>query len=287
MTQLNSETILITGARGKTGRLLLDRLLDQGVREVRAGTSRPADADLPGTTVAFDWSDASTWLPALEGTTAVYVVRPDREDAPELIAEFVALAGQAHVVLLSEQGTELLADHDWAPRVEHAVRSTTENWTILRPSWFDQVLTDERFYLDPIRSEATLPLSSRGGAIAFIDAADIAAVAVTALGQAAANHQRVLTITGPEALTIAQVARILTDELGRPVTAADPDPLEGVTGAFERYIYAQLTERVANGDYAVVTDTVRETTGVAPRPLASFVRDNRADLNGEIPGART
>lgn len=286
MTQLNSEIILITGARGKTGRLLLDRLVSQGVREVRAGTSRPSQADLPGTTVGFDWSDPTTWQPALDGVTAVYLVRPDREDAPELISEFVALAGDAHIVLLSEQGAELLADEDWAPRVEHAVRSTTENWTILRPSWFDQVLTDERFYLDPIRHEATLPLSSRGGAIAFIDATDIAAVAAAALAQAPEQRRRALTITGPEALTIAQVARVLTEELGRPIAAADPDPLDGVTDAFERYIYAQLTDRVANGDYAVVTDTVREETGVAPQSLGAFVRANREALNGEIPDAK-
>ena len=285
MTQLNSETILITGARGKTGRLLLDKLLTQDVGEVRAGTSRPSQADLPGTIVGFDWSDAATWQPALDGTTAVYLVRPDREDAPELISQFVALAGDAHIVLLSEQGAELLTDDDWAPRVEDAVRSTTENWTILRPSWFDQVLTDERFYLEPIRHEATLPLSSRGGAIAFIDAADIAAVAAAALAQAPERRRRTLTITGPEALTVAQVAQLLTDELGRPIAADDPDPLAGVTDEFERYIYAQLADRVAAGDYAAVTDTVREETGVAPRPLDLFVRANRAILNGEVPDA--
>lgn len=280
MAQVHSQTILLTSARGKTGRPLLDALLAQGVSEVRAGTTRPDDADLPGTVVRFDWSDRQSWRPALDGVTGVYLVRPDREDAPELIAELTALAGGAHVVLLSEQGAELLGDDDWAPRVEQAVRSNTENWTILRPSWFHQVLTDERFYLDPIRHGATLPLSSRGGAIAFVDAVDIAGVAAAALVQGAAHRRSIHTITGPEALTIAEVAELLTGELGRTIAPVDPDPLDGVDNAFERYISGQLTDRVAQGDFAVVTDTVRETTGARPRSMAQFVHAHRATLGG-------
>ena len=61
---MNHSTILVTGATGKTGRRIVQRLSQKG-HSVRKG-SRQADP-------RFDWADESSWDAALDGVTAVYI----------------------------------------------------------------------------------------------------------------------------------------------------------------------------------------------------------------------
>src|SRR5689334_21724311 len=122
--------ILVTGARGKTGREVV-RLLRQGGTEVRAGSSRP-DAQ-----TRFSWDDPATWA---HDADAVYLMRPDVPDAPDLVGGVLDRNPRAHVVLLSEQGAgDLPADH-WPRLVEAVVTARARSYTLLRPSWFHQVL---------------------------------------------------------------------------------------------------------------------------------------------------
>ncbi len=68
-TQSNGIT-LVLGGTGKTGRRIVERLVNRGVPTRVA--SRSADP-------SFDWNDQSTWDAALDGVTAVYVsYAPDR-----------------------------------------------------------------------------------------------------------------------------------------------------------------------------------------------------------------
>ena len=55
-------------------------------------------------------------------------------------------------------------------RAEAAVRRGGRDWTILRPSWFMQVFTDPRFYLDEVPETGELRFSSGGRPVAWIDA---------------------------------------------------------------------------------------------------------------------
>ncbi len=116
-------TILMTGARGNTGRLLGPLLARRGAT-VRGGSRTPATVDLPGVTpVAFDWDDPATWAPALDGVDALYVQRPEVEAAPALIAALIdAAPAAARVVLLSDDihGADVPAG-SWEGRVERAV----------------------------------------------------------------------------------------------------------------------------------------------------------------------
>lgn len=66
--------------------------------------------------------------------------------------------------------------------------------------------------------------------IAFVDARDIAAVAVAALLDAAGSAGATYEISGPQALTIEDVAELIAAAAGRPVVAADPPPEEALAG---------------------------------------------------------
>jgi uncharacterized protein YbjT (DUF2867 family) len=269
--------VLVTGARGKTGREVVPLLHEAPGIVVRAGSSRPADqltADR-ARVVRFDWHDRGTWEPAVAGVAAIYLVRPDLPHAPELVADLVDLAPEAYVVLLSEQGAELLAPDHWVRRVEEAVVTRAAAWTLVRPSWFHQVLTDPRFYRDSIRGDGVLPLPTSGPGIAWIDTRDIAAVVTAALLAPGDHAGRAYTLTGPAPVPAAQVAAELARRLGRPVRAVDPRPGDADGGdPWLAEILLGIYDRVRRGDFGQVTAAVETITGRPARPIEWFVREH-------------
>jgi uncharacterized protein YbjT (DUF2867 family) len=267
--------VLVTGARGKTGREVTRLLRRSPETVVRAGSSAAAPERAPDDGVRFDWHDRSTWPAAVDGVDAIYLVRPDLPETPELVADLVGLNRDAQVVLLSEQGAGDLAPDHWARRVEDAV-AEARHWTLLRPSWFHQVLTDPRFYRDEIRAERVLRLPSGGGAIAWVDTRDIAAVAVAVMQAREEFHGRALTITGPAALPVAAVAGELARHLGEEVRAEDPPADVAIRGLdpWVTDILADLYQRVREGGFAEVSTVVEDLTGASARSLQAFVADH-------------
>ncbi|GIJ71465.1 hypothetical protein [Virgisporangium ochraceum] len=265
-----TRTVLVTGARGKTGRPVVDLLRQHPDIVVREGSSQP------GAQTRFSWEDASTWPDAVDGVDAVYLMRPDVPDAPDLVARLVDVDPKAHVVLLSEQGAGELSAGHWARRVEDAVVGRAGSWTVLRPSWFHQVLTDPRFYRDDVRDRRALGLPSGGGRIAWVDARDIAAVAVAALVAPAEHRGRAYTVTGPAALTVADLAADLSTRLGHEIRADDPAPERTVEGLdpFTTDILLDLYERVRTGGFADLSPAVERVTGRPPTPAGAFIAEH-------------
>ncbi len=204
----------------------------------------------------------------------MYIVRPDRADAPDLIGALLdETPARARIVLLSEQDADYMGADGWAPRAERAVRDSGHAWTILRPSWFMQVFTDPRFYRDQI-ADGALPFSSGGASLAWIDARDIAAVAEQALLDEKHAGQ-VYELTGPESLTLPRTAELLSAAAGRPVVLHEmtiDEAVDGTTG-FERELFALTFERVRAGSFAEVTDSVERVTGRPARTLPAFLAE--------------
>ena len=248
--------------------------------EVRAGSSHPDNLQLAGARpIAFDWDDRSTGT-GHEDIDAVFVVRPDREDAPDLVSALVALTpSRTHVVLLSEVDNGYFSDGDWMMRVEEAVRDSGRTWTVLRPVWFMQVLTDPRFFRDDVVAHGRLRFVSDGRGVAWIDTRDIAAVAAAALTEPG-HDARVYDLTGPEALTLGQTTKLLSSATGRPVEPieASMDEALGDSEGFQRRNDYGAFDRVCVGVTEKVTDTVQRVTGNAPRTLEQFLADHAGDL---------
>ncbi|WP_139416138.1 NAD(P)H-binding protein [Agromyces laixinhei] len=274
---VNAARTLVTGGRGKTGREVVQLLTEAGA-PVNAGTRRPGTPHDLTTPVRFDWQDRRTWAEAVADVESIFLMRPDLENAPELVGEFVAQAPGAHVVLLSEQGAGTLADSSWERQVEIAVTDAAASWTLVRPSWFHQVMDDPRFYLTAIRDHGVLPISSAGATIAFVDARDIAAITVASLSDRALAGEAI-TVTGPDALSIAEAAAIVSDVSEREVRPTDPSRDEA-TAALEPWlagIVGNMIERVHEGVFSEVTDDVLRLTRFEPRSLATFASE-RADV---------
>lgn len=118
--------ILVTGVRGKTGVPLAELLVTRSGVEVLGGSSSPATVAIGGVRpTEFSWDDPSGWPAATDGVDAVYVVRLDRADSPDLIGPLLDVTPpQTYVVLLSEQNADHVPTDGWAARAEAAVRSS-------------------------------------------------------------------------------------------------------------------------------------------------------------------
>ena len=176
------------GGTGKTGHRVVNRLRDRGL-PVRVG-SRSGQP-------RFDWADESTWAPVLQGARAVYIPYPDlvlfdrATEATRAFAELAIENGVDRLVLLTGRG------EDEAQRAEREVQATGADVTVVRCAWFMQIFSED-YLLDPVRAgEVVLPAHD-GQLEPFVDADDIADVAVAALTEPGHAGQ-VYELTSPRA----------------------------------------------------------------------------------------
>lgn len=277
--------VLVTGVRGKTGVPLAELLVARPDVEVLGGSRSPATVAIDGVRpTEFSWNHPAGWPGATDGVDALYVVLPIRADAPELVGALLdRTPPEVHVVLLSERDADQVGPDGWTVRAEEVVRRSGHSWSILRPSWFMQVFTDARFYLDQVRGAGELPFPSGGARLAWIDARDIAAVAERALLDEG-HAGRVFELSGPESLSLPRTAELLSRAIGRPVAHREVPVAEALAGTegFERDLTALTFQRVQAGVFAPVTDTVQQVTGRPARRLEAFLADSAPALGGAL-----
>jgi uncharacterized protein YbjT (DUF2867 family) len=268
-----TSTVLVTAATGNIGRRLVLQLLDRGVT-VRAAGRTPIPARDGVEPVRFDWHDENTFQTALDGVDAVYTISDPStwfNKSFEVFLERAADGGSRRVVLLSSFGVDHAPADDPMRRLELLVEGSG---TVLRPTWFMQNLSENHWsdQVRRIRSRGEIKLPNVQAPFSLISADDIAAVAAAALTQVG-HVGRGYTLTGPEALTAAQIAEHISAAAGRPVRPVEVG-LEAIREGLLAYGYpAEAVEYVSPGYAAafdamgVVTDDVTKVTG---RPATTF-----------------
>jgi uncharacterized protein YbjT (DUF2867 family) len=160
--------------------------------------------------------------------------------------------------------------------VHQALPGLFQEWAVLRPSWFMQNFTGAHTHGRSIRDHGTIWTATGNGRVAFVDAEDIAAVAVHALTDEQAPDTD-LVLTGPEALSHDDIATIITEVTGRPVThhrlTYDQmrDRLTAEVPAEFAALLAGMDRAIAAGAEDRVTDKVQRLTGRAPRSFRALV----------------
>jgi uncharacterized protein YbjT (DUF2867 family) len=269
-------TTLVIGATGTTGSRTAARLTAAGHR-VKAA-SRRATPVAGAEPVPFDWHDPATHAAALHGVDRVYLIPPVGDADPAAIMlpflRQARVAGVHRAVLLSSS-----AIPEGGPAVgtvHQALPDLFEQWAVLRPSWFMQNFTGTHAHARGIRDEGIIRTATETGRVGFVDAEDIAAVAVRALTDGRAPNTD-LVLTGPEALSHDDIAAIITEVTGRPVLhrrlsyeqmrdrlmAEVPVEFAALLAAMDRAIAAGAEDRV--------TDTVRRLTGRPPRTFRALL----------------
>lgn len=278
--------ILVIGASGNVGRVVARYLAAAG-RPVRLAI-RPknrdhlSEMDPPG--VPFDFTDIRTWLGAFVGVQAMFLVRPPamghvrRDLLPALVA--ARDLGVRHVVFLSLQGADKnkLVPH---ATIEAWLRSSSMSFTFVRASFFSQNLSST--HAADIRNRDQIIVPAGTGTTAFVDTDDVGAVAAQALLDPGAHTNRSWTVTGPEALTYAQVADILTAELGRPIRYTQPGVAHYARHAHRSLgmpwgmvaITTAIYTTARLGLAAGLTDDVRQVLGRDPLSFSDFAHRER------------
>ncbi|MFI9503625.1 NmrA family NAD(P)-binding protein [Nocardia sp. NPDC052566] len=268
--------ILVLGATGTTGSRVAEFLRHRGVA-VRSATRTPGGK---AGRVRFDWADDTTYAAALHGVSAVYLVAPvGVHDPVPVVAPFLELARRAGVRRVVVLGSSAVPESESGlGGLYRLVRSTVPEWTVLRPSWFMQNFGAPQVAIR--QAGASEIVSATGEArIAFIDAADIAAVAGYALLDAEPHNTEHL-LTGPEALSYDEVAAIITEITGRPLTHRRLTAYElarhftefGLPADFALML-AALDDDIRAGAENRITHTVERITGRPPRSFAEFVTE--------------
>jgi uncharacterized protein YbjT (DUF2867 family) len=267
----NTNTILVIGSTGKTGRRVTARLVELG-HDVRHGSRSSA--------TPFDWERPGTWAPALAGVTAAYVAYSPDLAAPgscEAITDLTQLASAAQLerlVLLSGRGEEE------AQRAEAVIRNSGLGWTIVRATWFAQNFSEGNFVDDVLAGTVALPV---GDVLEpFVDADDIADVAVAALTDDRHVGQ-IYELTGPRLLTFADAVAEISSATNRVVdfqTVSMAD-YAAVLADYrvppaEIDLLRYLFTTVLDGRNSSLADGVQRALGREPKDFADFARDAAA-----------
>ncbi|MGW2508950.1 NAD(P)H-binding protein [Streptomyces scopuliridis] len=267
---MSNDTTLVLGATGKTGRRVAARLRLHGT-QVRAASR--------SSRTRFDWSDPGSWDAALRGITAAYVVAPP---VPGPVHEFVAraeAAGVRRLVLLSGRGADTWGDSTFGldmRSAEDAVRGSALEWTVLRPSNFNQNFDEDVFHAPLVAGELALP----AGVVPepFIDIDDVADAAAAVLTETGQHAGRVYELTGPRALTFGEAVELISRASGLPIAYRQISPAEYAAtlveeglGEDDAHHVAEMFVFMERGLIATTTDDLATVLGRAPRTFEDYV----------------
>jgi uncharacterized protein YbjT (DUF2867 family) len=273
---------LVTGATGKTARHLIPKLIQRGVT-VRAVSRAPAQARPGSESQHFDWFDESTYASALTGADAIYVVSPQSADGTadptaqlQKFLHGAADGGVSRIALLSSIGVGQAPPDDPLRRMELAVIESGVPYTILRPAAFMQNFSENHWsgVARTVRETGRLAMPFGDHAVSYVSAGDIAEVAAAALtenGHAGMGY----TLTGPEAITLIEVAAHISAAAGRSVqySEADQDALRralldsGAPAEIASYVSQAFQFAMTSGVMRAVTGDILAVTG---RPATTF-----------------
>lgn len=261
--------ILVIGATGKTGSRVAKLLKEKGHQVRNGGRSEEP---------AFDWQNPETFSAALTGMDAAYVTYypdlavPGAKEAIEQLTEAAKQTGLKKLVLLSGKGEKE------AEACEQIVANSGLEYTLVRASWFDQNFS-ESFLLDPILAgHVALPMAD--AEVPFVDAEDIAAMAVEALLNDELNG-RTLTVTGPEKITFRQVIDEIAAATGRSIefesvsidTYAEMMKQAGLPNDYVWLFSYLFKEVLGNAENQDVSHDIEEVLGRKATSFSEFVEE--------------
>jgi uncharacterized protein YbjT (DUF2867 family) len=223
-------TVLVVGATGSIGRLVVDEALHAGHR-VRALTR--SDSGFPSgvEVVRADLTDVATLQDAVDGIDAVVFTHGTHGsgsgyrdvDYGGVRNVLLALDGRpVRIALMTAIGVtgRSYPSHEWKRRSERLVRASGDHYTIVRPGWFDYNDADQ-LRLDLLQGDTRHAGNSSDGVIAR---RQIAQVLVGALIDDAAARKTFELVAehGPAQIDLTPVFAEL-----------DPDPTDGIDGVHD------------------------------------------------------
>ncbi|UOZ05628.1 NmrA family NAD(P)-binding protein [Amycolatopsis sp. WQ 127309] len=275
-------TVLITTA-GKVGSEAARLLAERGERVrvlVRDPGKAAALADAGVEVVAGDLGVPETVDAAMRGVSSVVLVSPAVPEQELGVIRSAVRAGAGHVVKVTSKAS---ADSPIARRrgqaeIEDGLIASGLSYTLLRNNAYMQ-----NFFMSApsIVKESSFGSAAGEGRLGMIDARDVAAVAAEIAVTPAGHAGKTYWPTGPESISFADAAVVLSKVLGRPI-AFEPLTVEEQTRALVEVglpaglaaMNAQAVGLFAEGDCDYLTDDVPSILGRPARGFEKFVTDH-------------
>ena len=277
--------LAVTGSTGSLGGRVARRLAasDVAQRLLVRDASRAPDLD-GAVAVTFGGYDAPDAVEALRGVTTLFMVSAeehvDRMGQHHAFVHAAAEAGVRHIVYTSfygaaEDATFTLARHHHF--TEERIRATGMGWTFLRDNLYLDVLPEL------VGEDGVLRGPAGNGRVSAVSRDDIAASAAAVLTQPGSHVGSTYDLTGPEDLTLARAADIISSIQGRDVAFHD----ETIEEAYEsrrkwpapdwQYdAWVSTYTAIASGELSGVTDHVLRLTGRPPLSLSAYLEQQNA-----------
>jgi uncharacterized protein YbjT (DUF2867 family) len=285
--------ILVTGATGLTGSAVIGACVAQGlpvralVRDRAKAAGFPAGVEV----VTGDLLDPPPGV--FDDVERALLISSADERLVETQQTFIGAAKRAgvrHVVKMSGRGCHGDSGFRFArmhAEIERYLASSGLAWSVLRPSQFMPVYFRE---VPSIRRDGVLNLPMGDAKLAPVDVGDIARVAVALLRGEGEEGGR-YDMTGPEALTMTEIAERIAEVVGRPVRYVDADPAgkreellaAGIPVFFADAMDELFAERRTGADESRVDLGTHERFGVRPTTFAEFTHRHAAVFRGEAP----
>jgi uncharacterized protein YbjT (DUF2867 family) len=289
--------ILITGATGNIGTELVKRLSGSGepIRAFVRSRTQAQTIDLPGIDlVAGDFAEPKTFTPALQNVDRLFLLIPSSSEVEQQQRNFVDAAKRSkikHIVKLSQLGADEKAPgrfQRYHGAVEKYIQKSDIPYTFLRPNLFMQGLLNFRA---TITSQGVFYAPAGNAKVSVVDVRDIASVASRVLTESG-HEGKAYDITGPQALTHAEMADQLSQAAGKPIKYVDvpPDTMrQALLGfgmpAWQAEGLVEDYDHYRRGEAGEVTQIVRDVTGSEATSYSKFAKDYVGRLLGKAAGA--
>lgn len=259
--------IVVTGATGQLGRLVVEGLRKQGA-DVVAGARNTA-ADLGVEVRELDYDRPETIEPALAGADRVLLISGNepgkRVPQHTAVVDAAKRAGVRHLVYTSAPHADttplVLAPEHKA--TEEAIRASGLPFTFLRNGWYHEN------YLDTIRQGAEtgeIVGAAGDGTVASAARQDFADAAVAVL-TTDGHENKVYELTGDTAWTFPQLAAQVAEVAGKPVTYRNLPGAE-----FQQFLVDQGTPAEVAGFVAALEQNIADgTLGHTPGDLRTLI----------------
>jgi uncharacterized protein YbjT (DUF2867 family) len=283
------KNVLITGATGNVGIEVIKSLqkinhsldVTAGVRDLEIDSQKLVDYKVK--IIKFDFTDVSTYKPALENCEILFLLRPpqisDTEKYFKPLMQVIAQTNIKHIVFLSVQGVEkssIIPHH----KIEKMIVDSKIPYTFLRPAYFMQNFSTT-LHKD-LSEKKLIFLPAEKAKFTIVDVRDIGNVAAKVLTDNTKHINKIYELTNKEKMSFGEMAQKLSEGLGIKITFDSPNLI--------RFWWQKRKEKVPFGFILVlmmlhylprfqtepkITDCIEQITGNASKTFEQFISENK------------
>ena len=289
-----ADTILVTGATGTVGSEVIKQLVSSpdtsnfhiktAVRSAGEESEKRVAAERVKP-VQIDYNKPDTIERALKDVDRLFLLTPFQSNMVELSSNLVNAVKKSvavkHIVKLSVMGADAepgIIGGRLHRQAEKIIEESGISYTFLRPNFFMQNFIN--FFSQTIKEQGAFYVPAGDGKVSFVDVRDIAAVAVRALLDESKHAWQAYNITGPYAISYAQAAEMLSNEIGKKIEYVDiseDQAREGMKamGMDEWFINSmmELFGITRAGYVSDISHTIEQVTGKKPITFSEFAKD--------------